>query len=313
MASERPRAHTQLTGAPSLERYRSPLYRFFPDSLPAELLHGGRVWVCCDENKVPMVALNRGWRRAKSSDPSTWRSFDAACAAYETGRYAGVGRVIVEGEGFVGIDLDHCRSPATGAITPRAREILNTLDSYSEVSPSGTGIKVWVRAALSKAAVKPGLEVYPRGRYFTVTGQILAQYPGTVEDRSDALAEIIAKEFPRRKRYYPKATRYREAPWFDLGKFLESAHWVEVLAEVADQEAEAKYQILCPWIDEHTTAPESGTFVGQYPSGATFFWCWHAHCRGRTWRDFRRVRHPKQKRVKRAFDLTEVKVNISYG
>ena len=263
--------------------YSPTRFPHYPDGVPDEL-KSGKVWVCCDENKIPMIPLVRERRRAKSSDPNTWRSYDAALAALKTGRYAGVGRVFRKGDGLAGVDIDHCRNPKTGSITSHAREILDVLDSYSEVSPSGCGVKVWIWADLTRAYVKPGLEAYYRGRYFTVTGQILAQYPATVEERSDALAAVLAEEFPKKPKPERRQVGGVGEP-LDLPTFLAGAE-VEILSEVADDEAALKYQILCPWTVEHTTSPETGTFVGQYLNGKTFFHCWHAHCHGRGWREF---------------------------
>src|SRR5215218_3725837 len=159
----------------------SSTFPFYVEGIPDELKQG-RVWVCCDVNKAPMVALKRGRRAASSTNPTTWHSYDEAVAALGTGRYAGVGRVIAEDEPFVGVDIDGCRDPKTGRIDQRGEAILRLLDSYSEVSPSSAGVKVWVRAKLPRAFVKPGLEIYPKGRYFTVTGQLLPEYPAIVEE-----------------------------------------------------------------------------------------------------------------------------------
>ena len=278
----------------------------YPEPVPA-LLKLGQVWVCCDENKVPMIAdAARPPRRAKSTDSETWRSYGAALSAYEAGKFVGIGRVIRASESLVGVDLDHCRDPETGAITPRARWILDALDSYSEVSPSGTGVKVWVIADLKRSRIKPGVEIYGRGRYFTVTGQILTQYSGEVEERSDALGEVVAAEFPERGKRHRGAGGRVPGRRIDLGGFID--RWkVEVLSEVGDGDAELKFSILCPWIHEHTTAPESGTFVGQYPNGATFFHCYHSHCHGRHWPNFRRAVELHS----RLGSFSEVKV--SYG
>jgi putative DNA primase/helicase len=286
--------------------YKFPFFPFFPDSIPEEL-KPGRVWVCCDENKAPMVPLMRGRSRyASSTNPATWRTFEEACQAYDAGRFAGVGRVIAKDGGYVGVDIDHCRNPETGRINDRGRALLKRLDSYSEVSPSGTGVKVWCRGTLPMSHVKDGLEVYVRGRYFTLTGRFLAQYSAEIEERTEALAAIVAEEFPRAR---PPRSRHASAyggPRFDLDRILETGN-VDVLAEdMSDIQAERKYRIVCPWIEEHTKAPETGTYVGQYDSGALFFWCWHSHCRHRRWRDFcRTVRRPK-----RIGDFVEV--NISY-
>jgi hypothetical protein len=71
----------------------------------------------------------------------------------------------------------------------------------------------------------------------------------------------------------------------DLDAFLESAG-VEILSEVGDGRASRKYMILCPWVGEHTTSPETGCFVGQYPDRRCFFHCWHSHCGERRFSDF---------------------------
>jgi hypothetical protein len=150
---------------------------------------------------------------------------------------------------------------------------------------------VWLYADLHRAHIKPGVEAYARGRYFTTTGQLLTQYSAEVEERSGALREVLAQEFPERTRQaggrpFGAASRV-SGRRLDLGGFL-NRHGVDVLGPVENErEAEVNYSILCPWIHEHTTAPESGTFVGQYPSGATFFHCYHAHCHHRRWPEFR--------------------------
>ncbi len=46
--------------------------------------------------------------------------------------------------------------------------------------------------------------------------------------------------------------------------------------------------VACPWADEHTTG-RGGAVVIIHPSGAFDFTCLHAHCGGRSWRDFRQV------------------------
>lgn len=79
----------------------------------------------------------------------------------------------------------------------------------------------------------------------------------------------------------------------ELGKFLEEAG-VEVLGEEPDDKGR-KLSIICPWADEHTTSPRSGTFAGQYSDGALWFACYHGHCEGRGWRDFRAAVDPRPK------------------
>ncbi len=246
--------------------------------------------MCCNREKLPVVAVPGKARPASSTDARTWRSYGEALAVVESGRWPCFGRVIEDGDPFVGIDLDGCRDPETGALEPWARECLELLDSYSEVSPTGTGVKVWVRATLAQAMKRveaPLIEIYPRGRYFTVTGQVLAQYSTDVEERQGGLEELI-------RRYRPKAKGGRRAPEGngqgnrspgELREDLEGR--VEVLGEAPDANAAEKYRIVCPWVGEHSGGDESGTYVGEYPDGAKFFTCNHAHCFEREWADFR--------------------------
>ncbi len=262
-------------------------FPFFEEGVPDEL-KAGNTWVCCGENKAPMVALVRGWRPAKSTDPNTWRSYEAAVAAFKTGRYAGIGRVIEKDGPYVGVDIDGCRDATTGRIDERGVKILSLLDSYSEVSPSGKGVKVWLRARLARSYVKPGLEVYARGRYFTVTGQLLSQFSAKVEERQEQVEALVSEFFPRPEPRRARVHRENDAPPLRLDDVL-SAGGVEPLAEICDGTAAVKFAVVCPWAAEHTNGDESGTYIGQYADGALFFKCHHAHCCARGWRDFRRT------------------------
>jgi hypothetical protein len=259
-----------------------PQFPHFSDAFPQELKQEP-TWVVCDPEKVPMVALINRERRASSTDPQTWSPYERALRAFQTGRYAGIGRVITPP--YVGVDLDDVRDPETGAITDAALDIIRYFDSYSEVSPSKTGVKLWIRATLPRGYVRPGLEVYPSGRYFTVTGLLLTQVSAAIEPRQDELDAFISKEFPPPKKPPVRVGRGIGIKVPDLEEVLDRGG-VEVLAEVHDNTAETKYRILCPWIDEHTHAPDTGTYVGQYDEGALFFHCWHSHCVDRGWRAF---------------------------
>jgi hypothetical protein len=269
-----------------IDTYAPPRFEHDPDNIP-EGLKVAEAWVCCDENKVPLVANRSGAVYAASStDPDTWRSYDDAYNAWLENEwsFAGVGRVIRAEENLVGADFDKCIDPDTGELTPWAAQMIERLDSYAEVSPSLTGVKVWVKApTITRAQVKPGLEIYPRGRYFTVTG--LALNGKGLEARDEELAAIIAEEFPRVDRDRTPYDGPRRV--LDLLDYLEKAN-VEIYAERSDGTAERVYSIRCLWYEEHTNEDTSGTRVGQYADGALFFRCEHAHCRGiREWRQFR--------------------------
>ncbi len=114
---------------------------------------------------------------ASATNPTTWTDFDTALTAMERHGWAGVGFVVTRDDPFTGVDLDRCRNPQTGALDPWATEIVATLDSYTEVTPSGTGVRIWVigtvigRLPGGKEGTRRGpIEIYSGSRYFTVTG-----------------------------------------------------------------------------------------------------------------------------------------------
>ena len=266
----------------------------YPDLIPEELKTGRRHVNWRHERGTKILKVAGTLCNASSTNSETWRTLEECVAAMERypGRYAGVGRVIAKDDPYVGIDLDDVRDPETGTLTPRAVEIVGALDSYAEVSPSGAGVKVWVRAELSRAHKKPGVEVYPHSRYFTLTGLMLPQVLPTVEERQETLEALIRQEFPEPKRASRRPYEGSPSDRIDLVEFLNAAG-VEVLGEIPDGTAERVFRIVCPWSREHTGGDRTGTRAGQYPDGAVWFRCEHAHCAHRGWNDFRREVDPR--------------------
>lgn len=177
------------------------------DGIPAELRSVPR-WVSWrletrgndpKPTKVPYRADGRG--KASSTDPTTWATFDAAYAAYRQGGYDGIGIVLhrhpnAVGPGLVGIDLDGVRNAATGDLQPWAAETVHRLASYAEVSPSGTGVHVYLFGELPPGKRKSSpVEVYETGRFFCVTGQRLDGAPPTVSDRHAELLCLYNEVF----------------------------------------------------------------------------------------------------------------------
>jgi len=144
---------------------------------------------------------------AKSNDPSTWVSFADAMASL-TDDYSGIGFVFSEGDEFCGIDLDGCRNPETGEVAAWAKEVIMNLDTYAEVSPSETGVKLFVigknpfdtgkKKNLDVERVcdkEPAIEVYDKLRYFAVTGRRL-RGPAEPMPRQEQLEWIKKKFWP---------------------------------------------------------------------------------------------------------------------
>lgn len=95
---------------------------------------------------------------------------------------------------FVAIDLDGCRDPETGEIDDRARDIVDRADAFTEVSPSGTGLHIYVRGTLPAGRTNDteGVELYD-DRQLTVTGNHLADTPVEVPEQQD-LIDSLAHE-----------------------------------------------------------------------------------------------------------------------
>ncbi len=147
-----------------------------------------------DWAKVPCTSTGRP---ASSTNPATWCSFDEAANAWVLGDFDGIGLVL--GDDVQGIDLDDCRDPATGELTELARQTLARIDGYAEVSPSGTGIKIFTRINLTTSAANhdKGVEVYCRARYFTVTGHRIEghdRFPLQQQDCTWLLRDMMGRE-----------------------------------------------------------------------------------------------------------------------
>jgi putative DNA primase/helicase len=141
------------------------------------------------QTKIPINAQNG--RAASVIDPRCWVDFNTAVAC-KSG-HDGLGFVF-DGSGICGLDLDKCRDSETGAIESWAQEIADKFASYSEVSPSGTGIHIFVRAKLPAGGRRKGnIEMYDSGRFFCVTGQHVEGTPQKIERRVDEMAVVHAE------------------------------------------------------------------------------------------------------------------------
>ena len=135
-------------------------------------------------------------QRASSTSPDTWSSYSEAVSACQEHGYEGIGFVFTPEDDLCGVDLDGCLDPQTGEMEPWAQEIIEELDSYAEISPSGTGVHVLVRGELPEGRNRKGrFEAYDRGRYFTVTGKHLSGTPQSIESRQEELRGVVRRVF----------------------------------------------------------------------------------------------------------------------
>src|SRR4028118_755336 len=158
-----------------------------------------RQWLCWRSEKregkptkIPYSPLTG--QRASSTASETWAGYQEAVKACKEQGYDGIGFVFTSEDDLCGVDLDDCLDPDTGEIEDWAQEIIEELDSYTEVSPSGTGVHVLVRGTLPAGRNRKGrFEAYDRGRYFTVTGRHLAGTPTSIEARQEQLEGVTRR------------------------------------------------------------------------------------------------------------------------
>jgi hypothetical protein len=220
-------------------------------------------------------------------DPSSWATFDDAReASAALADVAGIGVVLTAAARISCIDLD--RVLVGGELDVRAETIVERCDSWTEISPSGTGLHIFVRGTVPAAIKGEQIEIYSTDRYIAMTGH---RWPGTPSDVRDAQRYLEAlyttaheNDSPRRPYQGPKTP-----PPDDLAGAVSArleAWGVPVARLKRWQDGFLAELEACPWAGEHTTGP-SGSAVMIRASGAYDFTCLHAHCAGRRWREFR--------------------------
>ena len=96
-------------------------------------------------------------KKASTNKPETWASFDAAYQAFLTGKYAGIGIVFTDNDPYIGVDLDHVHDINNGSVNNWAQTIIDSLDSYTEISPSGDGFHIIAKGDIPRGGNKKTL------------------------------------------------------------------------------------------------------------------------------------------------------------
>jgi P4 family phage/plasmid primase-like protien len=188
------------------------------DSIPA-IIKNLPKWVAwksvprLDDKKPTKVPLDvRTERGAQANNPRTWSSFNDVFAFIE--EWSGEDHTHIDGSGveitgtmsefpgyffsaedpFCGIDLDDCRDPESGEVSPWAREIIEHFNSYTELSQSGTGFHILIigQKPAGSRSRKGGIECYDRDRYFICTGDVVDGHD-TINDRQAELESFLDK------------------------------------------------------------------------------------------------------------------------
>ncbi len=137
-------------------------------------------------------------RLADVTNPAHWSTFLTAVSGMRHRGHDGLSFVLTADDPYCGIDLDDCRDPRGGAVEDWAQRIVQRFKSYTEITPSETGLRIWIRGVLPVGGNRKGhVEIYDRSKALTVTGNHLDGTPETIEDLQDVLSVFCSELFPR--------------------------------------------------------------------------------------------------------------------
>lgn len=227
--------------------------------------------------KVDKVPINpRNGTKASTTDPRTWGTQAQALDLARRVGLAGIGVVFHGGNDLSGVDIDDCRDPATGDLSDEARKVADLLDSYTEVSASGTGIKVFLRGKLPKAIQHDAdgfkIEVYSTGRFFTYTANHLPGSSTTIEQRQGAL--VLLQE------WYDPAPKRRgrgRAGIEAITAALDAGHFAY------RTKAGEHGTIIALNACLTSTAHDDGGYFVCFPDGTASYGCQHNSCAAMGW------------------------------
>lgn len=174
-------------------------------NIPEELRQSGQFCLWRYEiqkgrkTKVPYNAKKPKYR-ASVDKPYTFTTFAEAAAAAASEEFDGIGiRVNAD---LIGIDIDHVDGLEDGQLSDKALDIVKKISSYTEVSPSGKGLRIFCKAKDLHYDDKKyytkhdDLEIYVPGytnRFLTVTGNTILDNEKALCERTDALQDILER------------------------------------------------------------------------------------------------------------------------
>lgn len=164
------------------------------DNIPAELQDMPQ-WCCWryehrGTSKATKVPINSRTGFADSvTSPTICATFAEAIAGEVTYGCDGIGFVFTLNDPYCFIDLDDAQGDAEAIA--RQRKIYETFNSYTELSPSGAGVHIIIKAEVPHGRRRGGVELYPHGRFATFTGKSVNNVG--IAERQE-LAQILFNE-----------------------------------------------------------------------------------------------------------------------
>ena len=142
------------------------------------------------DSKIEKIPINiKTGKNARTNDASTAVDFDTAIKAFNNGDVAAIGALLTKDLNIVCVDIDGCIQ--NGVISDHAKEILDKLNSLTEISLSGRGIHCFVSGEVPQNVKGACVEIYSDKRFILMTGNFLPQYPQTIEHRQQELTELF--------------------------------------------------------------------------------------------------------------------------
>ena len=178
-------------------KQKPPTVEINIDGIPDELKELPR-WVgwrwVKRKNRWTKPPINaRNGRAAKSDDSSTWSTFREALEAYRQEDVDGIGIVngkLDNGRILVCLDLDDIRDPDTGELTASAQDYISHVNSYSDISPTLTGVKILAFGNKFNSPKEQGCVEFIDSKYATVTGQTVEGTPAKVRRCPKAIQQL---------------------------------------------------------------------------------------------------------------------------
>lgn len=321
---------------------------FYPDGIPEQLRKLGTFWCLwtrksiVDENGIEKI--DKAPFSAKYLSHASVNNRQHFCSyeeAVEAGKIYtedswGLGICLGFDEilrtGLVCIDIDDCVNLEEGRVqivgntiisAEEVNEIIQRFHSYTEISPSGTGIHIFAKCkVIDKSWKKNGIEVYYTKRFIRMSGAYMSadyadmrdsdasedaawlknQYNSKNKDKSSG-SGIVVK---RNEGLVSDDTVVSEAKtklvaWFGKHniKFTELAGSTDFPVRIA---------VDCPWAKNHTTDDnESDSAVLITSKGFYIYRCLHAHCADKNWVDYVRF-YDKDTSYNLSWNIQETKV-----
>jgi primase-polymerase (primpol)-like protein len=172
------------------------------------------------EQKIPIDPVTG--KNASVSDPKTWTSFERAIDFLKKGQADGIGFVLTKDDPFVAVDLDDCVD-AAGCVGDEIWAYIQAQHSYVELSPSNTGLHVWVHGEIPRNVRKNGTEVYAKDRFMTATGRRVKGSAVEIGSGGIVLKDLYSKLTEEKRSVGEKSLVAVQTPDAQLERIIEEA------------------------------------------------------------------------------------------